>query len=150
MTTDQLSHLDQATLTDIVGFAWEMFLEGRPFECAPSRPEQGVAATISIDGAWKATLEVTLSEPLARRFAAAMLSDDPGALELDDITDAIGELANIVGGNVKGLLDDELDPRLSLPTVTTDLASIPGGDVTLSSGYDFLGETMTWSLYEVV
>lgn len=150
MTTDQLSTpIDAPTLSDIVGFAWEMFNEARPIECAPARASEGFSATISIAGPWTATLEATLSEPLARRFAAAMLSDDPASFSTDDLADALGELANIVGGNVKGLLDDSLDPQLSLPTVTTSLDEVPGGELVMSCGFDWLGDVMTWSVYEV-
>lgn len=147
-TDQQATVVDKETLTEIVGFVWEMFMGETPPECAPVTHAEGRTATISIGGTWTATLEVTVSTTLAQQFAASLLGMEPGEMEVADIEDALGELANVVGGNVKGLLDESIASTLSLPVVTTTVPSITGGQLTISLGFDCGGEVMNWSLYE--
>ena len=75
--------------------------------------------------------------------AAAMFDTDAGAVSGDEVADAVGELANIIGGNIKGMIADPCE--LSLPMVATGenySVRIPGtevvSEVTLSSaGHPF-------------
>jgi len=75
-----------------------------------------VSAVLAVhDDASAAMLGVRLRVParLAHRLAARMFAcDEPMT---DDVLDAVGELANIVGGHVKALLFTRA--RLSLPSV---------------------------------
>lgn len=70
-------------------------------------------------------VEVRTSAIVARVLASRMLlTADPGP---DDLLDAVGELGNIAGGNVKSLLRHSC--RLSLPTAEmTDGVTPPAGD----------------------
>ncbi|WP_088315883.1 chemotaxis protein CheX [Kineosporia sp. R_H_3] len=70
-------------------------------------------------------VEVRTSAIVARVLASRMLlTADPGP---DDLLDAVGELGNIAGGNVKSLLRHSC--RLSLPLAEmTDDASAPDVD----------------------
>jgi chemotaxis protein CheX len=54
----------------------------------------------------------------ARNAAGALLGIDLGDVTGEDVTDALGELANIIGGNVKSLMPDP--SALSLPVVLID------------------------------
>ena len=47
--------------------------------------------------------------------AEAMFAADPGSLSADEVSDALGELTNMVAGNVKALLPESC--AISLPTV---------------------------------
>jgi hypothetical protein len=47
--------------------------------------------------------------------AEAMFAADPGSLVADEVSGRLGELTNMVGGKVKGLLPPP--SRLSVPTV---------------------------------
>jgi hypothetical protein len=45
-----------------------------------------------------------------------------------DIHDVMGELVNIIGGNLKGMIGDaEVGWRLSLPLVSSSMQNAPGG-----------------------
>ena len=63
-----------------------------------------MCTSISIGGCWTATIIARVSDELARHIAASLLGMDHSELDDELINDAIGELANVVGGNVKGLL----------------------------------------------
>jgi chemotaxis protein CheX len=82
---------------------------------APVDLEVTTTSSVTISGAWEGAVLFELCPGLDRLLAAAMFQAEK--LGEDDVGDAIGELANIIGGNVKGLL---LEPsRLSLPTVVS-------------------------------
>jgi chemotaxis protein CheX len=77
-------------------------------------------------------VSIRTSSIVARVLASRMLlTPDPGA---DDLLDAVGELGNIAGGNVKSLLRHSC--RLSLPTAevteTSDDEEHPGGVTVLA------------------
>ena len=77
-----------------------------------------VHAWVDIVGptSWR-TLVVT-ARPTADRIARALLQlDDDETVGLDDVRDALGEVANVVGGNLKGMLDG--GSSLTLPVVDT-------------------------------
>lgn len=147
-TDQQPTTVDKQTLAEIVGFVWEMFMSERIEECDHSADDAGMTATISIGGPWTATLAVTVSEGLAAQFSGALLGVDPNSLDAADVEDALGELANVVGGNVKGLLDDNGASTLSLPVVSHDVPTVAGGQLTVSCYFDVHGDVMTWALYE--
>jgi chemotaxis protein CheX len=150
ITEDQDIVIDHPTLAGIVGFVWETFTQ-RSLEHRDDHVEvDGLSATISIGGPWTATLEVTMSSALAARFAGALLACDPATLTQDDIDDAIGELANVVGGNVKGMLEDGSVATLSLPVVSRSVPSVTGGHLTVNCTFDADGEPMVWSIFERV
>lgn len=69
-------------------------------------------------------ITVRLGMPLARVLASRMMTvADPTA---EDVVDAVGELGNIAGGNVKSLLCQHA--RLSLPTAELVEAGDPHAD----------------------
>ena len=74
-----------------------------------------VHSTVSITGSWHGHLVYASSQHAARKAAAAFLAMEPDEVGLEDISDVLGELANIVGGNVKAMLPAGC--FLSLPTV---------------------------------
>jgi CheY-specific phosphatase CheX len=69
-------------------------------------------------------VSVRTSSIVARVLASRMLlTPDPGP---DDLLDAVGELGNIAGGNVKSLLRHSC--RLSLPTAEVTEGADPHSD----------------------
>lgn len=76
-----------------------------------------VSAAVSVTGAWRGHVVIGFSEASSRHATAALLGIDFDEVTIADITDAVGELANIIGGNVKSLLPEP--SALSLPHVLT-------------------------------
>ena len=73
-----------------------------------------VSSLVHIDGSWQGAVLVQLPLSLATAVTGAMLQgeDVPDA---DEVRDAIGEVANMMAGNLKALLPQP--SRISLPTV---------------------------------
>ena len=79
-----------------------------------------MVAWVDVHGPWlgRASLETTM--PAAHELARALLAMEPDeTVPDDDLVDALGELANVVGGNVKALLPEH--GTLGLPNVSDRL-----------------------------
>ena len=83
----------------------------------PSEIEKTLLGFVQITGAWNGTLSIHCSASMARKAAAVMFDLKEESTTMEEIQDALGELANMVGGNVKGLLPDDDVCLLSLPAV---------------------------------
>ncbi len=81
----------------------------------PEKPSREVSASVSMTGAWRGHVVVWCSAMASRHAAAALLGIDFDDVTVDDITDGLGELANIIGGNVKSMVEGPTG--LSLPHV---------------------------------
>ena len=73
---------------------------------------------LPIPGARPLTVVIAADEPGALALGGAMFSCPPGQVDASMVDDSLGELANIVGGQVKNLL--ALDQALGLPKMITD------------------------------
>jgi chemotaxis protein CheX len=87
-------------------------LEPAPGEIPRDRP--ALTGCVHIDGAWNGSALVECELSLACQLTA-FLFKGPGEVSMDDVRDALGEITNMIGGNVKALLPSP--SRLSLPTV---------------------------------
>ena len=109
-----------------------------PVEAVESSSLTGIRDVSSVCFAGDATgiVSVHVPEDLARIMAANMLGMEPEEIEgHGEIQDLLGELANIVGGNLKSALTDAgLRCALSTPSFTT--------------GSDFMIESLNLERYE--
>ncbi|MGY1606137.1 MULTISPECIES: chemotaxis protein CheX [unclassified Geodermatophilus] len=99
--------LDEATLQQITEQAW-LALVGEDEVLVPL-PAPLPAATrsswVEIVGPWTGAVVLTCGHDTAAELTAALLgAHAPPVLEDEDVDDALGELANVVGGNVKAVL----------------------------------------------
>jgi hypothetical protein len=90
-------------LTEIATVVWASMLERDLVPGEPGPAELSVACQVHIQGAWDGRVTVAMSAALAHELTAKlfMLGEDEVSDEL--VADAVGELANIIGGNVKAL-----------------------------------------------
>ncbi len=79
-------------------------------------PQPYVRGCVHIYGGWEGAITIGCSRAFARRAAGVMFELAPEAASPDEVRDALGELANIVGGNIKAMLPGP--SKLSLPDVT--------------------------------
>ncbi len=110
--------LTQNDLRELVEAVWSTTLAiEASVLAAPMASEPGakVFACVTISGAWNGAVVFESDVAGACHIAGAMLDMDPKQLADDDVRDAIGEVANMIGGNVKALLPQP--SALSLPSV---------------------------------
>lgn len=77
-----------------------------------------VEAQVHIAGTWQGAVVLHTSQTLATLVAQRMFGLGATPPTADDIQDAFGEIANMTGGNIKGLIS-EGDAHLSLPLVVS-------------------------------
>jgi chemotaxis protein CheX len=107
-------------LVAITEQVWESFLDpegNSPLLPALADGTSDVAAAVSVTGAWRGHVVIECSTAASRLAAAALLGVPAGEVTEADVADALGELANIIGGNVKALLPEP--SALSLPYVVS-------------------------------
>lgn len=73
------------------------------------------SAAITVSGAWEAQVTVRLTPAGALGVTARMLACEEADCSDEDLRDALGELVNMVGGNIKSLMGGP--SVLSLPLV---------------------------------
>jgi chemotaxis protein CheX len=82
------------------------------------------SGAVSVTGEWRGMIAVDLTEASADALARGMLAlDEYDELEPVELSDVVGEFANIVGGNVKSLMPGP--STLSLPLVAHTVLEPP-------------------------
>ena len=111
-----------ADLTEIVDQVWSSYLDPEGVNpLLPVGPVEGAGdmlGSVSITGSWHGHVVVSVSGAAAKHAAAAFLAMTPDEVSDEDVVDVLGELANIVGGNVKSMLPAGC--FVSLPHVVTN------------------------------
>jgi chemotaxis protein CheX len=135
----------EADLTEVVRSVWDAMLgltlipSETPYEADTA--DRSLCGCVQITGSWEGAVMIDLPEKLARDAAAAMFGCEPDDLSDDEVLDALGEVANMVGGNVKGMIDGEC--KLSLPTVAEGAdfrIAVPGSGVQTVLVFDCAGK----------
>jgi chemotaxis protein CheX len=138
MSTDSLTHAaSPEVVSELVALAWSTFVGSElvPMD-EPSTVEQPVCAAISISGPWSATLLLSCDRTVAVASTASVLGMTEDEVTDADLLDIMGELANIVGGNLKGAIsDDQSTWKLSLPVVSTGMQTVPGSKLSIEIGF---------------
>ena len=108
--------IDEATLAQVSRDVCETMLCLSASQVSTA-PLDGIhlAAYVQIRGECELRVEVETVRELASQIASQMFSTEPQNLDESELRDALGEVANMIGGNVKGILSGEFD--LSLPIV---------------------------------
>lgn len=89
-----------------------------------------VNATVSVSGAWTGHVLLGCTSEAAKQVAAAMFGMLADEVSLDEVGDALGEVANVLGGNIKSLLPQP--STLSLPQVSVSGRSVHPGCLELA------------------
>ena len=112
-----LSEVNVEVLQQIVVSVFEtmMSLNVSPSETTWSPGVDHLTSFVQITGDWEAALLLECSSWQACQFAGRILSIDPPEKVDDDVRDVLGELANMIGGNMKS--EKPTGVRLSMPTV---------------------------------
>jgi hypothetical protein len=110
--------IDEATVQSIAEDAW-IALVGEDELLVPipgELPDDVLSSWVDVVGPWTGTVVLTTGRQTAAELTRALLGDSaPELLDHEDVADAFGEIANVVGGNVKAALPGP--SALSLPEV---------------------------------
>lgn len=116
--------IDLPTMRQIVSNVFDEML-GLPTCDADLPPETfdecRVVASIRIAGATDQVVVVEAPQATAQHVGESMFAAETGSLESEEIRDAVGEIVNMIGGNVKGIYDGE--STLSLPCVSEEYSA---------------------------
>ncbi len=123
--------IDTLTMDQIISNVFDEML-AMPTDSNPPADDvfeqQRIVASIQISGIVEELIVVEAPTETAHLIAQTMFDADPDSLEQDEINDAVGEVVNMIGGNVKGTYEGE--STLSLPCVGEETGP-PDEDPTL-------------------
>ena len=115
MQADQL----RPSIVQVVETVWEstLALPAVPIDARSGAPDghRTYVGLVQITGAWDGAVAVQCDHGLARHAAMAMLGLTEADVTIEDVRDALGELVNMIGGNLKALLAEPC--VLGLPVV---------------------------------
>jgi chemotaxis protein CheX len=112
--------IDVQDLSSIISDVWNTYIDTEvmvlPFASERASTGDQVTARIQIHTEQNVTVLVGCDGPSAADLARRMFRlDDAAELDIDDVGDALGEVVNVVGGNVKSLTKSP--SSLSLPHI---------------------------------
>lgn len=108
-------------LVAIVTDVWGSFLLGDlEVHPQPLAPGLVVCASVCLSGAWEGVLMVECEPGTAALLSATLLGLEPAQISDLDVADTLGELANVIGGNLKNLLPGPT--LMSLPVVARSMS----------------------------
>ena len=125
-----MSTMTEPSLNDVqmvVDEVWSSFL-GTDEPLLPGAPtglDVGWSAAITVSGEWHGSISIELTTGTAEEVTRRMLGVTDAVDE--DVADAVGELVNMIGGNVKSLMPGP--SALSLPVVAAGRVARPSDAV---------------------
>jgi len=104
-------------LTQIVQsvFTTMMDIEVHPGDASWNQIGDRMTSIVYLTGDWNGAIMLECNPPMACHFAGRILCMDPPECVDDDVSDVLGELANMIGGNMKSGMSAGI--RLSMPSV---------------------------------
>jgi len=138
-------------MIEIVTQVWASFLDDEllpVFADAAGSTGNRLVAWVSISGEWTGHLQVTTTPGGARDITAGMFQLEAAEVETGEVADAIGEIANMIGGTVKGMVG--ASAALSLPQVVLDASALisPDAHEVVQVRFQWRGEPIEVSLWE--
>ncbi len=139
----ELREFTNAIWTTTLGFEVRHLDELPPAETK----DHTLVSCVQFTGAWRGGAVLFCPAEVAREVASAMFEIPVADVSVSDLTDAIGELANMTGGNLKALLPEPT--TLSLPSVTEGTeysVRIPGARLVTAIAFEVLSRPVVVSL----
>ena len=96
-------------------FMTMMSLDVSPCDASWNPSGDRLTSFVHLTGDWNGAVLLDCNPRQACQFAGRILSMDPPDIVDDDVRDVLGELANMIGGNMKCSMPTGV--RLSMPTV---------------------------------
>jgi chemotaxis protein CheX len=112
-------------ITNAVSDVFDTMLSMEVESVATNQPESlngtHIVGTVSFAGRVMGSLNMYVGNDFARQMTAAMLSMETDEIDGDEeVHDVIGEVCNMIGGDLKSrLCDSDLTCELSIPSITS-------------------------------
>ncbi len=90
-------------------------LEITPTEAPWPTQEDLLSVAVHYAGTWTGAVLIECTPPQAFQFTARLMGDEPASRVNEDVRDAMGELANMIAGNLKPVLPRGV--HLSMPSL---------------------------------
>lgn len=115
---------------------------------APADDPDWLIGVVTIRGAWNGTVLVHCPAVLARQAAAVMFDVDPAEATAAQIEDAVCEVTNMTGGNIKSLLPETC--WLELPRILRngDRTSVLAATAAAHVGFECGASPFSVSIHE--
>ena len=112
-----MEHIGAEAIAKIIDsiFSTMMDVEVSVVDSPRATTGERVISSVHLDGAWNGAVSMQCNRRQACEFAGKVLCMDAPEEMDNDVRDAVGEIANMIGGNMKAAMGK--DVRLSLPTV---------------------------------
>ena len=120
---DNVHAIEETSIREVTLAMWEALVGSAIDASEPSRwstVSEFFTSRVRISGAWSGDVAVHCSPGVARHITAVMFAS--AAEEISEVADALGEIANVVAGNLKAFLPSPA--RLSTP-----VANVSGGSL---------------------
>lgn len=130
---EQISDITVSVCQEMLG----MDIEKRTSPNCDTTPDH--IASICITGEKQALIQVATCEHAAHSISSAMFGTEANELNEAEISDAVCEIVNMIGGNVKGILDCECS--LSIPCFSKEPESLVT-DGSEAVAFDLSGGTL--------
>jgi chemotaxis protein CheX len=118
--------IDEETVQSIAQEAWSALIGDDEYlvPLPGGHPADPISSWVEVVGPWTGAVVLTCGRSTAEDLARCLLAEHaPPVLDEEDVADGLGELANVVGGNVKAVLPGP--SVLGLPEVGSAPAAGP-------------------------
>jgi len=124
MSTEALSteapinaQIEDADVEELVAMVWESVIGEPVYQTGPEGDRSGwLVGTVDVAGPWPGEIAILAPTALADHLAVVLFALDADQVTEADRTDALGELTNMTGGNLKALVEGS--NQLGLPEVS--------------------------------
>lgn len=152
--TENAGVFSDEEIVEIARDVWSSFVGSELEPLDPSitiaEDEDKLTGCVQITGAWQGSVLIAASEDVGRAAASAMFEMTEDELSADEVTDAFGELTNMIGGNLKSLVPQP--STLSTPSVAVGSryeVKVPGAVRLNHLGLLAEGRVITVSVWRV-
>jgi CheY-specific phosphatase CheX len=110
---EDIEQIAASVFSTMLGLEFQTRVAQSPYPASP----QTLTAAVELDGEWRGAVLLHCFEAQAHEFAARFLGLPPTANVDGEVRDVLGELANMIAGNLKCTLLPGI--HLSMPQVVT-------------------------------
>ena len=116
---EDLEEIINLAITDVFRTMLGSEVEPRPTDAGWLNGESHVAGCVGFIGSLTGVVYIYLTESFSRTITASMVEMDPDDIESDEmVNDAMGEISNMVVGQLKARLCDRgIDCVLTIPSI---------------------------------